>query len=189
MTKTTGRDSSPQLPALNAWWHQECNLSCCVWVSISEMNTTGTKMPQVYVGRFFEPASFSTGFHGKLSSSSANSAHFGKTNKLRENQENLDNRFFSVHKKQRVWGMGGKSSRSSRWGWGKACLVQPSLPGTWGVENLSHLPAHLHFHPVWHWLSSPQRSCWQPVAATIPLHTLLPISFHTPVVPGALSCF
>lgn len=65
-----------------------------------------TKMPQVYVGRFFEPASFSTGFHGKLSSSSANSAHFGKTNKLRENQENLDNSSFLCTKSRGcgVWG-------------------------------------------------------------------------------------
>lgn len=41
-----------------------------------------------------KPASFSTGFHGKLSSSSANSAHFGKTSKLREKQEYLDNCLF-----------------------------------------------------------------------------------------------
>lgn len=92
------------------------NVICrCVWVPISEMNTTGTKMPQVYVGRFFEPASFSTGFHGKLSSSSANSAHFGKTNKLREKQENLDNSYFCAQKAEGV-GYGGKRQQQVRLG-------------------------------------------------------------------------
>lgn len=110
------------------------------------MNTTGTEMPQVYVGRFFEPASFSTGFHGKLSSSSANSAHFGKTNKLREKQENLDNSYFCAQKAEGV-GYGGKKTAASAAGEAgekqksrKACLVQPSLPGTCLIHRLNIQP-------------------------------------------------
>lgn len=101
------------------------------------MNTTGTKMPQVYVGRFFEPASFSTGFHGKLSSSSANSAHFGKTNKLREKQENLDNSYFCAQKAEGVGYEGKKTAASAA---GEAGEKQKSMFG-------AAIPAWHMFNP------------------------------------------
>lgn len=135
-----------------------------------------------------KPASFSTGFHGKLSSSPANSAHFGKTNKLRENQENLGNCFFfSVHKKQRVRGMGGKRQQQVQQVRLRKITFDSAIPA-WHMRGGKPLtpPCSSAFPPC---LALAFLTPEEAGAPTTSLHEMFPVSFHTPVVPAGLSWF